>query len=108
MAYIDFFYKIDRDSSELIPIQYKTYPDNLNKTILSRLQVYTGILRSLTNDQYNAVTGKLNNLIEASKITYRHPEVVCPECGKTIEAQPIDSMLSVLFTRAQLAQIRNL
>ena len=108
MAYIDGFFSIDRDTMELIPIEIKEYPGNLNKTVLSRLKVFTEILKSLTNDQYNAMIAKLNNIIQTPKITYVYPEVVCPECGEKINSEPVDSMLNLLFTRAQLAQIKSL
>lgn len=108
MAYIDGFFSIDRVNGELIPIEIKEYPKNINKTVLSKLKVYTSILKSLNNDQYNVLTGKLANIIEAPKITYVYPKATCPECGSEIAQENIDSMLNLLFTRAQLAQIRSL
>lgn len=108
LAYIDGFFSIDRESHELIPIEIKEYANNLNKTVLSRLKVFTEILKSLTNDQYNVMTAKLNNIIQTPKISYVFPKVVCPECGAEIPEEPVDSMLNLLFTRAQLAQIKSL
>ena len=108
MAYIDGFFSIDRVNGELIPIEIKEYPKNINKTVLSKLKVYANILKSLSNDQYNVLTGKLANIIEAPKITYVYPKATCPECGADIPQENIDSMLNLLFTRAQLAQIRSL
>lgn len=108
MAYIDGFFSIDRDSNELIPIEIKEYPKNFNKTILAKLKVYTGILKSLSSDQYNVLTAKLENLIQVPKVHYVYPESKCPECGATIKEEPIDSVLQLLFTRAQLAQIKSL
>ena len=32
----------------------------------------------------------------------------CPECGTTIEEENIESVLNLLFTRAQLVQIKSL
>lgn len=108
MAYIDGFFSIDRTSGELVPIDIKVYPTNINKTVLSKLNVYTGILKSLSNDQYNALVAKLDNIIQAPKIRYVYPDSVCPECGAKIPEEPIDSVLNLLFTRAQLAQIKSL
>ena len=108
LSYIDNFFYIDRANNELVPIDIKEYPGNLNKTALSRLKAYREIRKALTNDQYNAFMGKLNNLIGQSKIYYVMPECKCPECGATMEETRIDSMLNLLFTRAQLARIRNL
>ena len=108
MAYIDGFFNIDRSTQELIPLSVKEYPNNLNKTVLSKLKVYTEILKTLTNDQYNILTAKLNNVIQNSKVTYIYPETTCPECGSTIVEENIDSVLNLLFTRAQLVQIKSL
>ena len=108
MAYIDGFYKICKDTNELVPIAIKTYPNNLNKTILTKLKVYSALLKTLTNDQYNILTSKLANLIKEPRMHYIYPETTCPECGKTFEEKDIESMLQLLFTRAQLATIKSL
>lgn len=108
MAYINGFYKIDRETKELIPIIIKEYNGNMNKTVMSKLKVYVKILRSLNPDQYSFLTSKLNDIIEDPDISYVIPEVTCPECGETIKETPIVSMLSILFTRVQLAQLKNL
>ena len=108
MAYIDGFYQIDRNSKELVPIQLQEWPKNFNKTILNRLKFYTELLKSLSSDQYNVLIGKLNNLIQPPKIRYIYPETTCPECGAKIPEEPVDSVLNLLFSRAQLAQIKSL
>ena len=111
MAYIDSFYKIDKDENgeaELIPIEVKVYPHNIQKTVITKLKVYSKILKTLNNDQYNILTSKLNNLISDPKVTYVYPEDTCPECGATLPEEDVDSMLNLLFTRAQLAQIKSL
>lgn len=107
LAYINGFFKIDKANKELIPLESKVYPNNLNKTVRAKLKLYIDVLKTLNNDQYNILTSKLNNLIEDPKITYVYPETTCPECGKIIKEEPVESMLSLLFTRAQLAQIKS-
>ena len=107
LAYINGFFKIDKANKELIPLESKVYPNNLNKTVRAKLKLYIDVLKTLNNDQYNILTSKLNNLIEDPKVTYVYPETTCPECGKIIKEEPVESMLSLLFTRAQLAQIKS-
>jgi hypothetical protein len=51
--------------------------------------------------------GKLNNIISVPKITFVRPECKCPICGATIAEQPVQSMLNLLFTRAQLVQVKS-
>jgi len=108
MAYIDGFFKINRENNTLDPIEIKTYRNNINKTVVNKLKVYIEILKTLTNDQYNVLMAKLNSIITNPKVTYIYPETTCPECGDTIPEAPIDSMLRMLFTRAQLVQVKSL
>ena len=108
LAHIDTFFFIDRNTGELVPIEIKEYPDNLTKTIMSRIQTFHGILNTLTTDQYNALNAKMDRVVQTPKITYRFPKVICPECGKEIPEAPVDGMLEMLFMRAQLARIKSL
>lgn len=108
MAYIDGFFRIDYANNQLIPIAIKEYPKNINKTVMSKLKTYIDILKTLSNDQYNVMVAKLDNVIGESKISYIYPEATCPECGGTISEEPVDSMLNLLFTRAQLVQVKSL
>lgn len=108
MAYIDGFFRIDQANKQLIPIAIKEYPNNINKTVMSKLKAYIDILKTLTNDQYNIMVGKLDNVIGNAKISYIYPETTCPECGNTIPEEPVESMLNLLFTRAQLVQVKSL
>lgn len=108
MAYIDGFYTINRATKELTPISIKEYPRNFNRTVLNRLTVYANILKTLTPDQYNVLMGTLANIIQPPKITYVYPKVKCPECGAEITEAPVESMLSLLFTRAQWSRIKSL
>ena len=108
MAYIDGFFQIDHETKELVPIQLQTWPKNFNKTVLHKLKFYTELLKSLTSDQYNVLIAKLGNLIQAPKVSYVYPEATCPECGAKIPEEAVDSILNLLFSRAQLAQIKSL
>lgn len=108
LAYITGFYYINPQTKQLAPIDIKTYPNNLNKTVLSRIKAYRNILKTLTVDQYNIAKAKLDNLTEDQVISYVYPKSVCPECGHNIEEEEIPSVINMLFTRAQLAQVKSL
>jgi hypothetical protein len=108
MAYINGFYAIDAAKGALIPISIKEYPHNFNKTVLTKLKTYVNILKTLSNDQYNVMITKLSNIIEDPKVTYVLPKVECPECGAEIAEENVDSVMQLLFTRAQLVQIKGL
>ena len=107
MAYIDGFFYIDSNNKSLVPITYKVYPNNFNKTIISKLKAYSKVLKSLNSDQYMLLTSKLNSLVSESKVKYVIPEWTCPECGTEIPERPIPSMLAMVFDRRQLAPIMN-
>ena len=108
MAYIDGFFRIDYANNQLIPIAIKEYPNNINKTVMSKLKTYVDILKTLTNDQYNVMVSKLENIVGENKISYIYPATKCPECDNEIPEEPIESMLNLLFTRAQLVQVKSL
>ena len=108
MAYIDGFFRIDYANNQLIPIAIKEYPNNINKTVMSKLKTYVDILKTLTNDQYNVMVSKLENIVGENKISYIYPATKCPECDNDIPEEPIESMLNLLFTRAQLVQVKSL
>ena len=108
MAYIDSFYFIDEETKEYIPIEYKIYPNNLNKTIISKLKLYVQICKLITSDQYDTMVAKIAaNLDKESEIEYVLPETTCPECGATIKEEPAGSMLELLFMHRQLTAIAN-
>lgn len=108
MAYIDGFYIIDRETNTLTPIAIKKYPKSISKSVVAKLQVYLQILSTLTADQYNMLMAKLASLTVSDKVTYVYPKQICPECGATIEEEPIGSILQMVFTRAQLATVKSL
>lgn len=103
---IETFYFLNNEG-ELSPIEIKTDPTNIKKTVTRKVKDYGSLIKGLTADQYATFITKINSLMEDPKVSFRIPEVECPKCHKKIPAQPINSMLQILFTRAQLAQIKN-
>lgn len=108
MAYIDGFFNINKETMELVPMSFTKYKNNINKTTISKLKMYIEILKTLNNDQYNVMIAKLNNLIQNPKVTYIYPKAECPECGTELAEENIDSILNLVFTRAQLVQVKSL
>ena len=108
LAYIDDLYFIDYKTKQYIRLDYKVYPDNLNKTIMSKLKAYVEFCKCITSDQYDAMVAKISQASESEpKISYILPKTVCPECGATIPEEPAGSMLELLFTHRQLTAIAN-
>lgn len=103
---IDTFYFLNNEG-ELSPIEIRTDPTNIKKTVTRKVKDYGSLIKTLTADQYATFITKINSLMQDPKISFIIPEVECPKCHKKIPSQPIDSMLRILFTRAQLAQIKN-
>lgn len=108
IAYIDGLYQIDRETNELVPVAIKEWPNNINKTVVERLKVFSAVFKTLTNDQYNILTTKLATLASDAKVTYIYPETTCPECDTKIPEEEIQSVIDLLFIRAQLAQVKSL
>lgn len=110
LSYIDCVYIIDRETSQLIPVDTKPVPNNDTMTYKRKVKTFASIIKSLTSDQLQALSvetdkydaGKLDDNGKLIKpVTYVYPERKCPKCGKKIDEIEIapDSML---FTRHQL------
>lgn len=103
--HISDIYLIDRATGELRPIDTKPIPGDMTKTLKNRFKIYYDILKSLTSDQYTAITPIIVNLHKDSDlISYQYPETVCPKCGSVIPARE-DEPLNMLFLRHQLQSI---
>lgn len=115
LSYIDAIYKIDYETSQLIPIDTKPVADK-SLTYKRRIKTFDTILKSLTSDQLMALSvetdkydgGKLNDEGELIRdITYIYPERRCPKCGKKIDEQEINPD-NMLFTRHQLGLMKKI
>lgn len=104
----DVFY-IDHASNTLVPVKFKEYPDDIRKTVKSRLKHLGDILKSsLSNDQRQVLVAKTDDFDRPfDAIRYIYPEAVCPKCGKKIERLYADPS-TMLFTRYQLVALTNL
>lgn len=105
LSYIDEILIIDQENQELIPIDYKRFPNNRVKDIKSRIIEYAKIINTLPPDQYNIIVAYINAISKIkSNISYQIPETVCPHCGNVIPARPI-SAEGLVFMRHQLAAL---
>lgn len=108
MVYIDEVYSIDRETSELNPIDIENDPKNIMKHIKSRLVKYSEVFKTLNSDQLQVLQAAIANIdVKHSGVTYVLPQVTCPKCGKIIEEQAMEPD-QLLFTRHQLAAIANI
>lgn len=105
MIYIDNIYLIK--DKKLTPVALKVDTNNLAKTIKYRISVYAKIISSLASDNYSKISKIIAGINEyGDEITYQLPEVTCPECSHTIQAEESD-VVQMLFNRHQLALIAN-
>ena len=108
MSYIDEIYYIDREHSELVPIDtsisdYK----NISKSIKNKIMQYSKILRTLSSDQFSALQSYIYNIDQdMTKIEYRLPATECPKCHTKIPAEITDPE-QMIFLRRQLLLIAN-
>lgn len=108
VTFVDTIYYIDRENNELRPIEPKTYPENMVKTVKSKISTYGKILQSLNSDQFYQFNAYIKAIQERhDELSYRLPEVKCPKCEKEIKEAEM-SAENLLFTRCQLVGIANM
>lgn len=104
-TYIDAIYKIDHVNKELQPVRTNVYPNNMKKTLKSRIINYSKYISNLDSDQYNTIVAYINKINESGdKLTYKLPEVTCPKC-KTVINETETTAQDLVFTRHQLAAL---
>jgi hypothetical protein len=107
-TYIDGIYYINRETRELQPVRVNTYPNNMKKTVKSRIINFSKYISMLNSDQYNTIIAYMQKINETGEeLTYQLPEVTCPSCKTTIDAVKQDAQ-QLVFTRHQLAALANL
>lgn len=107
IPYIDTIYKIDMVNHQLIPITYKMYPENAQKTIRSKVQKYNNIFNTLSVDEFNVIKAYVSGLESKDiGINYVYPAVECPKCGTLTDKQNTTAE-ELVFTRYQLAALVN-
>lgn len=108
ITFVDTIYFIDREHNELRPIEPKTYPNNMVKTIKSKISTYGKILQSLNSDQFYQFNAYIKAIQDRhDDLSYRLPSVKCPKCEKEIAEAEMPAE-GLLFTRCQLVGIANM
>lgn len=107
-TYIDNIYYINESTSELQPIRINIYPNNIKKTVKSRIINFSKYISQLTPDQYNIIIAYINKINNSGdELTYIVPEATCPTCKTVVEEKQV-TMQEMVFTRRQLAALANL
>ena len=107
-TYIDGIYRIDHKNRKLHPVRTNFYPNNLKKTVKSRIINFSKYISELDSDQYNTILAYMNKINESGdELKYQLPEVTCPNCNTVIPAKDQDAQ-SLVFTRYQLASLATL
>lgn len=108
MSYIDEIYYIDRENTELVPIDISISDHrNISKSIKNKIMQYSKILRTLTSDQFSTLQSYIYNIDQnTTNIEYRLPATECPKCGTKIPAEVTDPE-QMIFLRRQLLLIAN-
>lgn len=106
MSYISDIYIIDRESSQLIPINLTKYDKDIAKEVNTKIRRYAKILKELSDDEINVIEAKISKLMteQEIKVKYVLPEQTCPRCGATI-AEEATSAQDLVFTRHQLGRM---
>lgn len=108
VGFIEDIYEIDVYNHQLIPIKVKEDPKNITKSVKRRIRSKVEILKGLTPDQYNILLSEIADLSRnSSRISYCQPEYECKKCNTKIDEVEMSAQ-NLLFTRHQLALIKNL
>ena len=101
--YIDNIYYIDVQNQTLIPIDHKTYANNIARTARSKVQRFDKILNTFNADQHAIIAAYINKINErVDWFTYQIPETTCPHCGQ-INTGSSEQAANLVFTRNRLA-----
>lgn len=107
IPYIDNLYLIDEANANLIPIGYKIYPENINKTIKSKIVTFAKVLKSLSVDEFGPIKSYVRTIVQRNDgIDYIYPAVSCPKCGKET-TEVVTTAEELVFTRYQLGALVN-
>ena len=107
IPYIDQIYSIDIANNQLVPIGYKMFADNNQRTIRSKVQKYNQLLSTLSVDEFAIIKAYTKAIAEkTSGISYVYPAIECPKCHNSTEKQKITAE-ELVFTRYQLGSLVN-
>ena len=107
-SYIDEIYYINRETMELQPVRTNVYPNNIKKTVKSRIINFSKYINTLDPDQYNTIMMYMHKIGEGGEsLSYHLPEVTCPSCNTVIPASK-QSAQALVFLRHQLAALATL
>ena len=108
---IDEIFMIDLENQQLVPVNYKEYPDSKANTYKSKIQKYDSVLNTLNPDEYGTLVSYVNNFNTDRNgqlnIKYIRPAAVCPNCGAKIEEMEAGAQ-TLVFIRYQLGQMVNI
>lgn len=102
ISYIDTMYYIDSETQDIVPIDYKIYPNDVSKTFKSKIASYSRLISTLEASEFNSVIAYINQISDTENtISYRIPETKCEKCGSVIE-EVATSGKNLVFTQQQL------
>lgn len=104
IPFIDQIYQIDQVNKSLIPVEWKTFTNNIAKSVKSRVVRYEKILDTMNADEIavlRAFINEINNKNEGM-VSYQIPETTCPHCEHVNAATPNQTASSLVFLRNQL------
>ena len=108
VGYIEDFFVIDAENCELVPVRVKEDPTNITKSVKRRIRSKVEILKGLTPDQYQILTGEIAKIsMNAERISYCQPKYECQKCKNIINETEMTAQ-EMLFIRHQLALVKTL
>lgn len=105
VPYIDTIYMIDAANKSLVPITYKTFPDNAQRTVRSKIKKYDSIFSAMSVDEFAIIKAYVSALGDTEVgMRYVYPAIECPKCHQMTTEQRVRAE-ELVFTRYQLGTL---
>ena len=108
LQYVDYIYMIDPETSQFLPVGWKTYPGDYTKTYKSKIATYSKIFKAFSSTDFALMTSIIESMAkreqEKRDITFEVPAAHCPKCGSEIPAMPMTAR-RMLFTQQRLVTL---
>lgn len=102
---IDAFWIVDRRNGRKHPIDFGVVKNDLEKTVMRKVNGILKIMSTFNTDQRSIIYGEYLKIVKSMQVddvSYQIPGTKCPVCGTEIPAEPADP-IGLLFMRARLS-----
>lgn len=108
LQYIDYIYVIDPETSQFVPVGWRSYVGDYSKTYKSKIATYAKVFKEFSPTDFALMTSLINAMImreaEIKMVTFEIPKCKCTKCGSEISASGMTAR-QMLFTQQRLVAL---